>query len=141
MQEELNDSIRDLELPKDGAQLFTSFIEKKDYLAKDVKVDYFRNREEKFRTYFTKIDGPSMVYCHDEQGLMDELKSGVYKDEEWSLFIDSSKRSFKGVLLYNKNKFASIPIADSTVLKETHQNLGFVLKKIKYSELENKKIK
>ena len=78
------------------------------------------------------------MYCIDVQSLMDELKPGVFKDEEWRLFIDSFKRSLKGVLLHNTNKFASIPIAHSTVHKETHQNLEFILKKIKYSEFNRK---
>lgn len=64
-------------------------MKKKNYLAKGIKVECFRNREEKLRKYFTKIDDPSLVYCN-VQGLMDELKPGVYKDEEWRLFIGSS---------------------------------------------------
>ena len=81
-----------------------------------------------------KIENPSLVYCNDVQGLIDELKPGANKDEEWRLFIDSSKRNLKGVLLHNMNKFAPIPISHSTVLKEADQNVEFVLKKIKYSE-------
>ena len=38
------------------------------------------------------------------------------------------------VLLHNGNKFAPIPIAHSTKLKETYENLKIVLDKIKYSE-------
>ena len=65
---------------------------------------------------------------------MEELKRGVYKDEERRFFIDSSKRSLKGVLLYDTHQFAPMPIAYSTVLKDAHQNLEFVMKRIKYSE-------
>lgn len=68
------------------------------------------------------------------KGLIHELKPNCYKDEDWRLFIDSSKRSLKGVLLHNGNTFASIPIAHSTKLKETYANLRIVLDKIKYSE-------
>ena len=85
------------------AQNFLPRLSKKNFLAKDVKVDYFQNREEKFRKYLTKIDDSSLVYFYDVQGLMDELKPGVYKDEEWRPFIDSSKRSLKGVLLHKTN--------------------------------------
>lgn len=46
---------------------------------------------------------PSLVYCHDINALMNKLKLNVYKDEEWRLFIDSSKRSLKAVLLNNTN--------------------------------------
>ena len=47
LQEELNNWGRDLGLPKDDAELLTSFM-KNNYLAKNVKVHYFRNREGKF---------------------------------------------------------------------------------------------
>ena len=49
---------------------------------------------------------------------MNELKPGVYKDGGWRLFIDSSKRSLKAVLLHNTNEYESIPIAHSTKLNE-----------------------
>ena len=69
---------------------------------------------------------------------MDELKPGVYKDEKWRLFIDSFKRSLKGVLLQNTNNFSPIPIAHSTVLKETHQNVKFVLQRSNIQNLSGK---
>lgn len=53
---------------------------------------------------------------------------------EWRLFIDSCKRSLKCVLLHNGNKFASIPIAHSTKLKEEYENAKLVLEKNYYSE-------
>ena len=65
---------------------------------------------------------------------MNELKPNVYKNEEWRLFIDSSQRSLKAVLIHNTNKFASIPIAHSTILKESYVNMEKVLSVIKYSK-------
>lgn len=62
------------------------------------------------------------------------LRLKEYKPTEWRLFIDSCKRSLKCVLLHNGNKFASIPIAHSTKLKEEYENVKLVLEKIKYSE-------
>ena len=58
------------------------------------------------------------------------LKS--YDSKEWRLFIDSSKRSLKCVLLHNGNKFAAVPIGHSTSLKEQYQNVKLVLDKIAY---------
>jgi hypothetical protein len=46
-------------------------------------------------------------------------KFGVeYKVKEWQLFIDSSKRSLKAVLLHNGNNYASLPIGHSVHLKK-----------------------
>jgi len=41
------------------------------------------------------------VYCSDIKGLINELKKNCYKAEDWRLFIGSSKRSIKAVLLHN----------------------------------------
>jgi len=54
---------------------------------------------------------------------MDKLKPKVYRSAEWRLFIDSSKRNLKAVLLHNTNKYALIPNAHSTVLKEEYVHI------------------
>ena len=50
-----------------------------------------------------------------------------YIPDQWRLFIDSCKRSLKCVLLHKGNKYASIPIAHSTKLKEEYETIRFVL--------------
>jgi len=103
-QEELNDLVRDLGLPKDGAEFLASYFKKKNMLSNDAKVSFYRDREKSFRKYFTEenTDDGKLVYCNNIDGLMEELKPGIYKDEEWRLFIDLSKRSLKAVLLLYK---------------------------------------
>jgi hypothetical protein len=69
------------------------------------------------------------VYCCNIPGLTQ--KYGVeYKVNEWRLFIDSSKRSLKAVLLHNGNNYASLPIGQSVHLKESYENLELVLTKM-----------
>jgi hypothetical protein len=58
----------------------------------------------------------------------------VYDASEWRLFIDSSKRSLKGVLLHSGNKYASVPVAHSIHLKETYESLEILLNKKKYKD-------
>jgi hypothetical protein len=61
-------------------------------------------------------------------------KFGVeYTVNEWRLFIDSSKRSVKAVLLHNGNNIVSLPIGHSVHLKESYENLELVLTKIGYT--------
>ena len=55
---------------------------------------------------------------------------------ETTIFIDSSKTSLKGVLLHNSNDYASIPIAHSFYLKESHENMKTILEAIKYEQYE-----
>ena len=71
--------------------------------------------------------------CTDIPGVMSSLKI-EYVPEEWRLFIDSSKRSLKAVLLHNGNKYASVPVGHSVHLKECYKNLDLVLNKLFYSE-------
>ena len=65
------------------------------------------------------------------------MKIPNYRPEDWRLFIDSSKKSLKCVLLHNSNGFASIPIAPSTNLKEEYDNIKMVLQRIKRTPKAN----
>lgn len=67
---------------------------------------------------------------------MKMLGLAAYNTNEWRLFIDSSKKSLKSVLLHNESKYASIPIAHSVHLKETYENLEVLLRAIKCNEHE-----
>mgnify|MGYP000052932960 CR=1 FL=1 len=49
-------------------------------------------------------------------------------------FIDSLKRSLKGVFLHNGNVYGSIPVAHSVQMKETFENMKVVLTSIRYEE-------
>ena len=57
-----------------------------------------------------------------------------YNSDEWRLFIDSSRRSLKCVLLCKGNQFACVPIGHSVVVKEHHLNVKMVLNKLGYNE-------
>jgi hypothetical protein len=46
-----------------------------------------------------------------------------YEVNEWQLFIDSSIRSLKAVLLHNGNNYTSLPVGHSVHLKESYENL------------------
>lgn len=74
------------------------------------------------------------MYCLDVQGLMNHLKPNVCKPNKWRIFMDSLKRSLKAVLLHNGNEYACVPITHSTKLKESYENMKYVLEKIKYTE-------
>lgn len=58
----------------------------------------------------------------------------TYDPTQWRLFIDSSKRSLKGVLLHNGNLFGSIPIIHSVHLKESYENLKALLKNVNHEK-------
>ena len=130
-QSELNDLTRDLDLSKEAAELFGSRLKEKNLLAKGVSFYWYRNREKDFVKYFEEED--ALVYCADIPGLMGQFKI-TYDKKDWRLFIDSSKRSLKAVLLHYGSDYASVPIGHSVYLKERYENLALILDKVKYAD-------
>jgi hypothetical protein len=61
---------------------------------------------------------------------MEEMQP-EYTSEQW-LFIDSSKVSWKAVLLHEGNKFPSVPLADAVHMQEMWENLQGLLQIIRY---------
>ncbi|PZC80047.1 hypothetical protein B5X24_HaOG215516 [Helicoverpa armigera] len=85
-----------------------------------------------FLPYFSEED--NFVFCNDIPGLLRSMGLPEYEAKDWRLFIDSSKRSLKCVLLHNGNKYACVPIGHTTKLKEEYQNIKMVLEKISYAQ-------
>ena len=65
-------------------------------------------------------DQLNFVFCKDIPGVLMKLGVTEYSSADWKLFIASSKRSLKCVLLHITNVCGSIPIGHSTTLKEKH---------------------
>ena len=101
-QSELNDLVRDLDLPKQAAEILASRLNEKHVLQSSAKVLFYRKRDELFTPYFKKEK--RLVYCYNVSGLLGELGVPSCNPEEWLLFLDSSKRNFKCVLLQNGNR-------------------------------------
>ena len=106
--EELSDLIRDLNLSKELSELLAFRLNDRNLLQQGTKITFYRTRDDEFLRFFEQLI--DFVFCIDISGLL--LKFGVneYKPEEWKLFIDSSKRSLKCVLLHNSNMYVQIPI-------------------------------
>ena len=82
---------------------------------------------------FSNSDYPSLCYCTDIQGLFQEI-SIAYSASDWRLFIDSSKRRLKAVLLHNGNVYPSIPIARSVQMKEDRESVKILLELIQHND-------
>ncbi|KAL0829765.1 hypothetical protein ABMA28_003252 [Loxostege sticticalis] len=130
-QSELNDLIRDLDLSIRQAELLGSRLKEWKLLAPNTKVSVQRKRNKEMASFYSNFE--NICYCNDIETLMSELNI-PYVTQEWRLFIDGSKTSLKAVLLHNGNKYASVPIAYSTVLKETYENIKSILDLIKYKD-------
>jgi hypothetical protein len=110
-QDDLNDLIRDLGLTKSGGELLISGMKEWNLLDSSVRVTDQRMRHETFSVFFTVTN--DLCYCHDIVGLFSAI--GIpYNPSQWRLFIDSSNRSLKAVLL----SLPSLPLAHSVHMKE-----------------------
>ena len=107
-QDELSNLIRDLNLSKESSELLASRLNDRNLLQQGTKITFYRTRDDEFLRFFEEL--PDFVFCIDIPGLLLKLGVNEYKPEEWRLFIDSSKRSLKCVLLHNSNIYAPIPI-------------------------------
>ena len=101
-------------------------------LVAGTKIAFYRDKDDLLIRFFTMED--DFVYCNNIQGLLSEMGLPEYNPDEWRLFIDSSKRSLKCVLLHNGNKFACVPIGHSMIVKEHYLYVKIVLQKVRYSE-------
>jgi hypothetical protein len=107
-QGDLNDKVRDLNLPKKQSELLGSRLKEWNLLSINTKVFFFRNRQDEFKSFFSQEK--DLAFCTDVCSVLEVLLHENDKTE-WRLFIDSSKVSLKAVLLHNGNKFPSVPLA------------------------------
>ena len=109
-QEELNDLIRDLDLPKSKAELLGSRLQQWNLLKENVRISVYRKRHEDLVQFF-KMER-SLVACTDIDGLMQTLSIN-HSPLDWRFFIDLSKLSLKAVLFHNGKSSPSIPVGHS----------------------------
>lgn len=134
---ELNDLVRDLSLSKEQSELLGSRLLEKHLLESGTKVSFYRNREKVLLQYFAEhldSNGGKLVFCRDIAGLLVTMGVPTYDANDWRLFIDSSKRSLKCVLLHIGNKYGAIPIGHSVNMKEKYEEIKKVLELINYNE-------
>jgi len=114
-QEELNDLIRDPDLPKCKAELLGSRLQQWKLLKETVRISVYCKRYEDLVQLFKMERG--LVACTDIDGLMQTLNIN-HIPRDWRLFIDSSKLSLKAVLLHNGNTLPSFPTGHTVHNKE-----------------------
>ncbi|KAL4107754.1 hypothetical protein QTP88_018046 [Uroleucon formosanum] len=115
-QNELSGLIRELCLLKEASELLASRLNDKNLLNSGTKITFYRTREKDLLSFFSHEN--DLVFCNDINGLLLKMGLNEYFSIDWRLFIDSSKRSLKCVLLHNGSRYGSIPIAHTTKMKE-----------------------
>ena len=130
-QEELNDLIGDLDLPKSKAEVLGARLQKWSLLKENVRISVYRKRHEDL-VQFLKMER-GLVACIDIDGLMQTL-SVNHNPLDWRLFRDSCKLSLKAVLLHNGNTIPSLPVGHS-VHNVSYENMKILMEAINYDKL------
>ena len=133
IQEELNDLIRDLDLPKCKAKMLVSRLQQRNLLKENVRNSVYCKTYEDLVQFFKM--GRSLVACTDIDGLMQTLNFN-HIPLDWRLFIDSSKLSHKAVLLHNGNTIPSIPVGHSVHNKDSYENMKILMEAIKHDKFK-----
>ena len=68
-----------------------------------------------------------MTMCHD-------FSANWAVPKRVATFLESSKRSLKCVLLHNGNRYGTVPVGYSTVLKEQKDDIRTVMDQLKCHE-------
>ena len=131
-QEDLSNLICNLNLSKESAELLASHLKERDFLQAKTNLTFCRNRDAEFLPYFIQYE--EIAVCNDIESLLMELGIYHYDANSWCLFIDSSKRRLKCVLLHNMNEYPLIQIGHSTNLKEKYEPIRQVLECIKCNQ-------
>ena len=116
---------------KKSAEPLASRLKEKNLLMSETPVTFYRNRDAEFIPLFN--EDSDLVYCSNGEGVVLCLGVQLFDANSWRLFIDSSQRSVKCVLLHNTNIYASIQIEHSKQLKEKHESSKQVMEKIQKS--------
>ena len=130
-QERLNDLVRDLYLFKENGEVLGSRLQQWNLLEPGKTISYFCIRNQSLACYYASAE--NICYCNYIEGLMTELGC-EHNPAHW--FIDSSKTSFKAVLLHNGNIKPSIPVGYCILRKETYDTMKIlrdILKYLKYN--------
>ena len=126
----LHDLICNSELPNLRQNVWALDFINGTFLTDGIRISKYRDQQEKLELYYFK-EG-DVVACRK----VNEIKVALnlsYISLQWKLFIDSSKKSHKAVLLHNGNTLPSIAISYAFhKMKETKDNIEQFLKCLSY---------
>jgi hypothetical protein len=112
-QEQLNDLIRDLDLPRSKAEILVSILHKWNLLKENVIISVYHKHHEDLVHFFKMEMG--LVACTDIDGLMQTLNIN-HSPLDWQQFIDFYKLRLKAVLLHNGNTYLLFLLAIQCII-------------------------
>ena len=129
---ELNNFVHDLGLSKQAAELLASRLQEKKSSRPVCKCFILLKMGPDVCELFSEDN--HFVYCNNIAGLLSQLGITLYTPAAWRLFLDSSKRSLKCVLLHNGNVYGAVPVGHTVHLREECNDIKMVIDLLKYHE-------
>lgn len=133
-QEHLDRIVRNLKLSQNNAMTLASELRSVNVLAPGVKVTSYKYRQEPYMPYFMLSEDATYAYCQDIPGLINEMGICNYNPSLWRLFIDSSTRSLKVVLLFENSSVKPVPLMYALGMHESYDTMKLILERISYDE-------
>jgi len=119
-QEDFDDLIIDLDVPKNKAELLVSILQQWNFLKENVRISEYR-KWQNVLVQFYKMEG-GLVACTDIDGLMQTLGINHYPLDS-RLCTYSCSLSLKAVLLHNGNTLPYIPVSNAMRNMESYENM------------------
>ena len=104
-QEDLNDLIRDLGLSKLSGDLLTSKLKQWNLPGESVRISGHKKCHLNSLSFFTRQN--ELCFCHKDTSVFEAIGISLNPKEK-QLFIDSSCRSLKALLLHNGDMYLSL---------------------------------
>lgn len=123
--------VKILGLSKTKTEIAASILRDHNLLEQNVAITSVRQRSHEFQSFFSMAD--NFVFCNNIRGLMEAMYI-TYNENEWRIFIDSSKTSLKVALINKGKSLPTIPLAYSVKMKESYETMKTILEKLHYSE-------
>ena len=126
----------DLACPNKDACLAGSMLREFGVLAKETRTSVYKTRDAAYVPFLKRSEDKNIVFCCNIPALL--MKMGIYTqvENDWWLFIDSSTRSVKAVLLQNENAYPAIPIAYSITAKESYETMKSILQLVRHDTFQ-----
>lgn len=131
-QEYFNKMVRKLKLSGRKSDILRKMLKDVNVLSPDVTYFGTRNRHSGLLPFFACSEDNTFAYCNNIPGLMVAMNI-KYIPDEWRLFIDSSKRSLKAVLLNKNNSINPVPLAMSSNTTESYESMKLIIDCVQYS--------
>lgn len=125
----LSDLIRNLNLATESSELLASRLKEKNVLHFGANITCYRRRENEKICCQSLLKTTNYISCNESGNFLKKIGLPEYNRSEMPLFIDSSERTLKSVLLSNGKQKWFFEIVHSARVKYEYETLSLAMDK------------